>query len=248
MTMGVYCIQLEKKNYWRSYVGISKNIEQRWREHKNCLRGNYHDNKYLQQSWNKYEEDRFEFHILEEVDNYDELYELEKEYAHTFGYGERSLCFNIGAPGEINGWLGRKHTEKSKQKMREAQRGKKLSEEHKQKLSEAQKGEKNHNFGKKFSEETKRKMSKALRGEKSSNAKLTEEQARFILAVKTTRKNQTNSDFKQQELADYFEVTLNCIRDIMQRRRWQHIEPLSIEEYEKFKENLKVFLDKSKDL
>ncbi len=270
MTMGVYCIQVEKENYWCSYVGISNNIERRWKDHLYELKKDSHRNKYLQRSWNKYEENNFEFHVLEEVDSYDKLYALEKEYAFAFGYGDSDLCFNIGTPGEINGMLGRKHTEETKQKIREANQGengymlgkklseetkrkmseahkgeknpnfgKSLSEEHKQKLSEAKKGEKNHNFGKRFSEEIKQKMSEAQQGEKCYNAKLTEREARFILTVKTTRKNIHSGDFKQQELADFFKVSVRCIKDIMQQNTWKHIEPMSIEDYEEFKLNIK---------
>ncbi len=231
MTMGVYCIQLEKENYWCSYVGISINIEKRWRQHKNCLKGNYHDNKYLQQSWDKHGEDSFEFHILEEVDCYDKSYKLEKEYAYTFGYGDRNLCFNIGSPGETNGFVGKRHTEKAKQKMSEAKQGEKNH-------NFGKKGEKSPMFGRKHTEEAKQKISEAHQGEKSYNTKLTESEARFILTVKTTRKNQKAGDFKQKELADFFDVTVQCIKHIMQRTRWKHIEPLSIEEYEKFKQEL----------
>jgi hypothetical protein len=45
--------------------------------------------------------------------------------------------------------------------------GKSHSEETRKKLSERQKGEKNHNYGKSFSEETRRKMSEAQKGEKN---------------------------------------------------------------------------------
>ncbi len=221
MTMGVYCIQIEKDNYWQSYVGISKNVENRWSRHKVDLKGNYHSNQYLQSSWNKYKEENFEFSILEEIDCYNDLYKIEKEYADAFGYGDFELCFNIGTPGEKSPMFDKHHTEETKRK-----------------LSEASKGENNHNFGKRFSEETKQKLRKAHQGEKGSNVKLTELDARFILTVKTTRKNKYNADFKQRELANYFGVSISCIEQVMQRTTWKHIEPLSIEEYEKFKQEI----------
>jgi len=62
--------------------------------------------------------------------------------------------------GCIGTWLGRKHSEESKQKIGNASRGRKASNEAKKKMSEAHKGNKS-NLGKKLSEETKLKMSKA---------------------------------------------------------------------------------------
>ncbi len=234
MTMGVYCIQVEKESYWQSYVGISKNIEERWREHKIKLRKNCHVNQYLQNTWNKYNE-FFQFHILETVDNYKDLYQLEKDYAYSFGYGDYDLCFNIGTPGEKSPMLGRKHTEETKTKLsvlgKKHMTGKKHSEEAKQKMSEAKKG-------KKASEETKEKMSKAQSGAKHYNAKLTEEEARFILTVKEIQKNQQNREFTKQQLADHFQVSIHCITDIMVRKSWKRISSLSIQEYEKIKQEI----------
>jgi hypothetical protein len=80
--------------------------------------------------------------------------------------------------GKLGAFTGRLHSEKTKQKMSEAQLGKSFTKEHKkrlsaalsgkqltyetrQKMSAARTGEKNPMYGKKFSEETKRKMSEA---------------------------------------------------------------------------------------
>ena len=62
MTCGIYMIQ-NLVNF-KIYIGQSVDIESRWREHKNGLRGDYHDNKHLQKSWRKYGEDNFEFTII----------------------------------------------------------------------------------------------------------------------------------------------------------------------------------------
>ncbi len=236
--MGVYAIQIEKEGYWQSYVGISNNIEQRWRNHKSDLKHNHHKNQYLQRSWNKYGEENFEFTILEQAVTYDELYKLEKEYTYTFGYGDPDLCFNVGVPGEINGKVGKKLSEETKEKISKAMKGEKSywfgkchTEETKRKMSESHRS-------KRISKETKQKMSEARQGEKNNHSKLTELQARFILTVKTIRKNKHDGDFKQQELANHFGVSVDCIKDIMIRRSWKHIEPLPIEEYEEFKKNL----------
>ena len=47
------------------YIGSSKNIFKRWDNHRWSLRHNKHNNKYLQNAWNKYGENDFIFEILE---------------------------------------------------------------------------------------------------------------------------------------------------------------------------------------
>jgi 5-methylcytosine-specific restriction endonuclease McrA len=63
----------------------------------------------------------------------------------------------------------RKHTEETKRKMAEAQKGRKHSEETIRKMSESKKGEKNPNFGKTLSDEHRKKIGEANKGEKHFN-------------------------------------------------------------------------------
>ncbi len=197
MTMGIYAIQrIDHDEWYPSYVGISSDIKRRWGCHKTSLRKGYHDNKYLQRSWDKYGEDAFEFCILETVDDYDELYQLEKDYCNDFGYGDRDLVYNIAIPGEKGSWR-RNNTEETKQKMREAKKG-----------------------------------------EKHPKAKLTEKQVSFILATKNTGTNQQNRDFTQPQLGDMFGVKIDCLKDVMKRRTWKHIQPMGEQEYQEFKKQL----------
>jgi len=93
--------------------------------------------------------------------------------------------YNISKGGEGTGdaWIGRKHSEKSKQKMSETRKNKKIgignknvkgkklfpngrifSEETKRKMSEAKKGKPGNNLGLIHSEETKQKISKNRKG------------------------------------------------------------------------------------
>ncbi|MGH7974730.1 MAG: GIY-YIG nuclease family protein [bacterium] len=55
------------KESGRIYVGSAIDIYHRWARHKHDLIYNKHDNKRLQNFWNKYGEDAFEFKILELV-------------------------------------------------------------------------------------------------------------------------------------------------------------------------------------
>ncbi len=174
MVAGIYKIEnlISKK----SYIGQSKDIEVRWCTHRNNLNKSKHRNGHLQNSYNKYGKENFEFSILEEVASTDSpvllkniLEEREQSWVDLYDF---DMLYNI-CP--VSGsCLGMKHSEETKNKMSESRLGEKnhnygkhLSEETKKKMSEAQKGEKHHMFGKKLSEETKLKLSKARKGEKN---------------------------------------------------------------------------------
>ncbi|HEX5125660.1 MAG TPA: GIY-YIG nuclease family protein [Rhodocyclaceae bacterium] len=61
---GIYAIRRIGTN--DCSIGYSGNIPRRWGEHRRKLRRNKHSNPYLQNAWNKYGEDAFEFIVLEE--------------------------------------------------------------------------------------------------------------------------------------------------------------------------------------
>jgi group I intron endonuclease len=65
------------------YVGQSKNIEKRWYEHKWNLNRDNHRNNYLQNAWNKYGKENFEFIILENITD-EELNERENYWITYF--------------------------------------------------------------------------------------------------------------------------------------------------------------------
>lgn len=64
MKCGIYQIKNQINN--KIYIGSSKNIENRWKQHIKSLNKEKHYNKYLQRAWNKYNYNNFEFIILEE--------------------------------------------------------------------------------------------------------------------------------------------------------------------------------------
>jgi len=64
MTCGIYAIRNTVTS--RRYVGSSKDIELRWKQHLRKLRGGKHANPILQNAWNKYGEQAFEWLVLEE--------------------------------------------------------------------------------------------------------------------------------------------------------------------------------------
>ena len=62
---GIYKITNLKNN--KGYIGQSTDIKTRWINHKRELRNNIHRNPHLQNAFNKYGEEAFEFRILEET-------------------------------------------------------------------------------------------------------------------------------------------------------------------------------------
>lgn len=76
----------------KMYIGRSINIYDRFRHHRNNLRGNKHHSHYLQNSFNKYGERVFIYGIIEECNNED-TYTKEKYYITKYdsfeeGYNE----------------------------------------------------------------------------------------------------------------------------------------------------------------
>ena len=183
---GIYKI-INKVN-GKYYVGSSKCIKNRWSQHKADLRNNNHKNDYLQNAWNKYGENNFEFIIIEENISERELLIVEQRYLHI-AHKEQKKCYNLNfdaSGGNISEYskqkismfhkgkilsneTRRKISESTKKvmntpemfnKMSVIRKGKKLSELHKLKISEKSKL-------RKFSEETKRKLSMAKMGNKN---------------------------------------------------------------------------------
>lgn len=134
------------------YIGSSMNLKKRETEHFNGLESNHHANKHLQNSFNKYgHRDVFIFIVICFCKK-EELLNMEQYYIDTLE-PEYNICQIAGSP------LGYKHTDESRKKMSEFQKGKIVSEESKLKMSRSQKG-------KKRSAETKGKMSDSKKGDK----------------------------------------------------------------------------------
>lgn len=90
---GIYII--ENKTSGKKYIGQSKNIIQRFYQHKSRLRGNIHPNKKLQNAWNKYGEDDFIFNILKVCDLKD-LDDMEEFYILKFNSFSEGFNQDLG--------------------------------------------------------------------------------------------------------------------------------------------------------
>jgi hypothetical protein len=94
--IGVFEIRNKINN--RFYIDSGNNIPAKFNRHKFQLNAGLHPNKELQTGWNKYGEINFEFIVIEEIEQKDEikdyskkLKELEKKYLTK----SESTKFNI---------------------------------------------------------------------------------------------------------------------------------------------------------
>ena len=185
---GIYII--ENLINHKKYIGSSNNIIKRFQYHKCVLRQNKHHTHYLQNAWNKYGEENFEFYILLECDQ-DMLLAWEKEAFRLFKCCEREFGYNLGLNPTTT-----EHSEETKTKIGIGNKGKKVSLETRKKLSLAQVGKTKSpesvsktriaNTGKKrsleyckkmslikqnMSDKTRKKLSLALKGKPWSEAR-----------------------------------------------------------------------------
>ena len=172
----MFIYQIKNSETGKCYIGQTTDFKRRKREHLNELRKHKHSNLYLQNAFDKYGEDCFEFTILEECDK-EQANEREIFWLNNFGgfasYDNYNLCQAGGAKG-------------ISEETREKLRSKTVSEETRRKMSEAKKGiklnltdeqrkrigERNRqNFsGRRHTEESKKKMSESLKASASRHS------------------------------------------------------------------------------
>ena len=138
---GIYKITNKTNN--KFYVGSTNYFYGRWKSHINDLNSNRHKNRYLQNSFNKYGKENFDFSILEIINDENNLITREQYWMDLLNSTDSKIGYNI-LP-----FAGRTS-------------GVKRTEETKRKLSEAKIGDKNPMFNKEVSKETRKRLSEAL--------------------------------------------------------------------------------------
>ena len=157
---GIYAICNIKNG--KRYIGSSFDVNRRVKKHLRSLRKGIHDNEYLQRAFDKYGEDAFEIHLLQECDEENVLV-LEVEWMRKYKSAQREYGYNLTEDPSRPGRLCKEAREKiSRQKSGSNHHfwGKSLSDEHKLLVSESLIGNKRA-LGTKHSEETKEKVSAA---------------------------------------------------------------------------------------
>lgn len=165
----MFIYQIKNSKTGKCYIGQTTDFKRRKREHLNELRKHKHSNLYLQNAFDKYGEDSFEFTILEECEK-EQANNREIFWLNNFGGFESSNNYNLCQAGGAKG---------ISEETREKLRSRIMSEETRRKISESRKGiklnltderrrqisESNRQrfTGKKHTEESKRKMSETLK-------------------------------------------------------------------------------------
>ena len=126
---GIYGIRNKVNNH--IYIGSANvSFQNRWYDHRTQLKNNKHSNIHLQNAYNKYGVENFEYFIIEIVDgNRATIFEVEQYYLDVF-YGQ-PFCYNLnpkatGGTGWFKTRKGTKLTDEEKAKLSKAQRARRL--------------------------------------------------------------------------------------------------------------------------
>lgn len=176
----------------KRYIGSSKSIGIRWKDHRNFLRNGRHYNKHLQHSWDKYGESRFVFSVLEFCP-IRELVTAEQRWIdrmRVYGESGYNAAPHAGSCRGCKRTFTKEHRanlSKSSVKIRGP-----LSEEHKKKLSIAFQG-------REFSEQHRANLSAAQIGRKLTDAD--------ILKMRLTKRAKSGlSEQQRKRMRELYEV------------------------------------------
>ena len=211
--VGIYCF--ENTLDGKKYIGKSKNIKYRTRQHIYDLRKGHDESCILQNAWSKHGEEYFKIYIVEECSiellNEKEIYWIRELHSHKSENGYNVTWGGDCSPmegrhhtketiqrlsetkiGENNYWFGKHHSDETKEKMSKnhiGMTGYFHTDESKYKTSVSTMGEKNHNFGKNFSKDHKQKISDSKIGLKTSK----NPSSQYVGVTKNARLNKWKS-------------------------------------------------------
>ena len=211
------------------YVGSTTNTRERFRTHRNKLRGNRHHCAHLQSAWNRYGEDIFKFEVIQIIPNEESLQVAEDKWLQEwvgkpecYNHGLRSGAPWRGCKPEQHPNYGKLHSDETKRlikKARAAQSCPRTGTKHTEETKELIRQKKLENpsrawLGKTRDEATRKKIGDTQRGVKKSPRVYTEEGLQKAQEnMKRHAKEQKPSDFSDvlakfpQEVIDKYDFT-----------------------------------------
>ena len=152
---GIYKIVNKINNKY--YVGSSYDIIHRFYLHKLNLKNCRHCNDKLQNAWNKYGAENFDFIIIDRVENRDTLLDVEQKYLNN-AFLEKDKVYNINFlvdkvnyTDEVRKKIslsskGRKHSLETIKKIINSNKTRVYSSETREKIGDSHKGVKNYRY------------------------------------------------------------------------------------------------------
>jgi len=193
---------------WKIYIGKTKNIRKRWGGHRNKLERKTHDNEHFQNAWYKYGGDNFKVVIIEECLD-EELIEKEIFYISFYSTANREFGYNMTTGGD--GIPGHRHTDETKIKISNSQKGRVQSKEQIQKRKItienwtdeekeiARINSSNGHKGQVVSQEQREKLSKLYKGKPSKRINyVTKEETKLKISIAMTGKTKTEESKQKQ--------------------------------------------------
>lgn len=237
---GIYCIECTSNGV--KYIGKTReSFYRRWIYHKWELKNGIHNNKYLQNTWNKYGCENFIFYPIESFELFntdaddEKLNQLEIQYIKQYDTYENGFNLTTGGEGvsgntlsedakrkigeknRIN-MLGKTHSNETRKLMSKVHTGYIKTDEHRKHLSESL-------TGLKRSDEQKEKCRTANQGSKQKTAKYTEEIIENLKIDLINGMNATDASKK-------YGIKYNYIYSgILSDNRWVHVRPNGWDEF-----------------
>ncbi len=204
------------------YIGSTRDLAGRKRKHLSELRRDLHGNAHLQAAFNLYGEASFEWSVMVECEQH-QLLDLEQKLIDETDCTNREVGYNVslvaGAP-----MAGRKHTEASLDKMKQAKLGDKNTFYGKQHTDHTKQLLRDAMVGRTLTPEHREKVLKTAfsSGETNVNAKLTMEKAREIRALAEEYKQLKGTMYGfYSKAAKIYGVNSTTITNIVKGTTWR---------------------------
>lgn len=229
---GIYAIHCLVNN--KMYIGQTEmNFGDRRDSHYSLLNNNKHHIEDLQNDWNEYGKENFEFIVLHDLQDGENITEIEKEYIKQ--YKNNNQAYNKAYGGIKCGGIGFHQTEESKKKIGEKNSinltGKKQSKETVQKraksISQAYQNlpqEEKDRRAKMCSETNKgRKRSKDFKDHMHEMQKTKPNSAKYdVDTVRYIRHLFEQENMSNKEISDKLSIPMHTIYLITSYRRWKY--------------------------